>query len=187
MREPIGIISHATIGRTSSKRRDEAGIPIEETVPALRSVEMYDLDGNAVQIATHCSRAFVKGNDEKYRPRVMRDRLVDGFLEVSRCPHMPREQLDDQPSVKPPAKFTTCDGKGDTDEFGVTGCAHLKAVVAARREMASTRASLRKNSAGRAAAIMSAQALAAQAQTQAAADSNRARTRTPAGPRASES
>lgn len=160
-REPIGLISHQTIGRSSSKRRDDAGLPIEESVPSLRSVVMYDGDGNELRIPTHCHRAFVPAFDDKYKPRLMRDRLEDGFLESGRCPHMPREQLNDQPSVKAPAGFTTCDGKGEADpDTLVVGCSHLKAVVAERRKRAAAKAANRKNPAAKAATLAVAQKLA---------------------------
>lgn len=170
-REPIGLISHNTIGRTVSPRRDEAGIPIEESVPSLRSTIFYDLDGNEVRIPTHCHRAFVPGHDNKYRPTVVRDRLQDGFLEASKCPHMPREQLDDKPSITPPAKFTTCDGKGETG--GVLGCSHLVEAVKLRRQRARDRAAARKNPAGRAAALAVAQSMVTQVMGGVAAAANR--------------
>lgn len=172
-REPIGVISHGTIGRTTSKRRDDAGIPIEETVPSLRSLKFYDLDGNECMIPVHSHRAFVPNFDDKVRPRVVRDRLGDGFLEAQRCPHMPREQLDDKPSVPAPPKFTVCDGKGRDEKTGIDGCAHLVAVVVERRKRSAEKAASRKNTAQGAVALQMAQALAKQATTTAAQSAQR--------------
>lgn len=173
-REPIGLISHQAIGRTTSKRRDAAGIPIEETVPSLRSVKLYDLDGNEVMSPVHCHRAFVQGFDDKYRPRAIRDRLKDGFLEAGKCPHMPREQLDDKPSIEAPPKFEICDGKAAADEkSGIDGCKHLVAAVLERRKRTAAKAASRKNVAQGAAALQLAQALAKQSITSSAQSAQR--------------
>ena len=183
-REPIGIVNHGNIGRTRSTRNDpDTGLPMEESIPSLRTAVMYDRDGNRLDVATHCHRAFVVGFDDKYGPRIIRDLLKEGFLEEGKCPHMPREQMNDQPSAPPPKWFATCDGRGTIfDDKGrikpdpatwIGGCEHMRKLVLARREISAKRAAARKNPAGQAATLALAHTIAKQSSALVAAEAGR--------------
>jgi hypothetical protein len=145
-KEPIAQLSHGMIGRTRVVGRTPLGLPIEESIPAVRGVYQYDADGNRVHTPTHSHRAFVRHLDEKVRPRVIKDLLEAGFLEEGVCPYTPRDALDGKPSAEPPPGFSErCDGKGEFNPGAVVGgCCHLRAIVGERRRLAKEKAAVRK-------------------------------------------
>ncbi|KAB2910227.1 MAG: hypothetical protein F9K40_03080, partial [Kofleriaceae bacterium] len=135
----IAQLSHGTIGRTRVVGRTRLGLPREETIPAVRGVMMYDRGGNLVHVSIHSHREFVPHLDDQVRPRVLRDLLEEGFLEIGFCPHMPRESLKGKPSVEPPEGFNErCDGGGKE------GCSHLHAIVAERKTLTREKTKVRK-------------------------------------------
>lgn len=185
-KEPIGLLSTATIGRTRIARVDaETGLPMEEAVPSLGGggakggVYMYDKDGSRLWISTHCHRPFVQAHDDKYKPRIIRDLLLEGYLQEGYCPHAMRDSIERASvplSAKDAKDYKPCDGKGDLDEATfVGGCAHMKKLVGARRKIAAAAATKRKNPAARAASFALAQELAKQSAAESAAVAQRAK------------
>lgn len=164
-KEPIGILSHGNIGRTRRVGSDEDGLPIEETIPSLEGLVMYDRDGNRLHVPTSCHRAKVKGqHQEMYKAQIIKDLLTEGYLREDRCPHVAVEALGDKPPVDPPKGFATCKGPEPFDkETGLGGCEHLRPIVERRRQLARNRAKMRKNEAAKAATLLLGQKIAKEA------------------------
>lgn len=166
-REPIGIISHGTLGRTRRVGSDRNGLPIEEQVPALAGIIMYDRDGGRVHCPTSCHRVTLKTTAaEHYKSGILKQLLIEGFLREDRCPHTAVEALGDRPPVMPPEGFAGCKehSTGDVAPFDrvkiLGGCVHLREIVQRRRNLCTASAAARKNKAAEATQLQLAKRLA---------------------------
>lgn len=169
-REPIGLISHGTIGRMRRVGSDEDGIPIEEQVPARAGIYMYDRDGNRCHIPTSAHRATLNTTDtERYKYQVIRDQLVEGFLREDKCPHTAVDALGEKAPVDPPEGFLGCKEHmtGQVAPFDqkacLGGCSHLREIVRRRRQKAGKGAEIRKSKAAKQAALAAAHKLKTEA------------------------
>jgi hypothetical protein len=169
-REPIGIISHGTIGRMRRVGSDENGIPIEEQMPARAGIQMYDRDGGRVFIPTSAHRATLNTTDaERYKYQVIRDLLLEGFLREDKCPHTAVDALGEKAPVDPPPGFTGCKEhmSGRVEPFDpkeiIGGCVHLRAIVRRRRTICTRNAAMRKSKAAQATQLQLAKRLAEEA------------------------
>lgn len=170
-REPIGLISHGTIGRMRRVGSDEDGIPIEEQVPARAGIYMYDRDGNRCHIPTSAHRATLNTTDtERYKYQVIRDLLLEGFLREDKCPHTAVDALGEKAPVDPPDGFLGCKEHmtGQVPPFTqkecLGGCTHLREIVKRRRQKAQRKTDVRKDKAAKERALAKAKRLADDAQ-----------------------
>lgn len=148
-REPIGVLSHGTIGRTRKVGTDDLGLPIEEAVPTRGGIITYDRDGNRGHTATSCHRATLKTADaDRYRATVIRDLLAEGFLREDMCPHVAVAYDDKPPSptVPAPEGWKGCAGVQPFDKkTQLGGCPCLRGIITKRRAQSKERARVRKS------------------------------------------
>jgi hypothetical protein len=80
-------LTEGTVSPTRVAGRNKYGIPIEETIPQIKSVKFVDLNGNVCDVAIRCSRVDdMSAASEKYEETMRKDQLKAGCLPLDECP-----------------------------------------------------------------------------------------------------
>jgi hypothetical protein len=113
---------------------DEAGMPIEETVPAAYHRKFVANDGGINSVPLRTAAVFSQEPEaERYEHMVVRDIVAAGFIPLTVCPYSYEyKHIKGGPLVKVPPGESDCGGRpGATDETNC--CPHLQAVIKLRR------------------------------------------------------
>lgn len=134
-----GRVYQLTDGNVSPTRvvgRSPEGLPIEETIPVIKSEKFVDLDGNICDVVLRNGR--VSGNspaEERYELLARRDQLTAGCMPLAECPYTGEyRRITGAPTLvgEMPEGAHDCGGKPD-------GCEHLKPIIEKRRTRARDR------------------------------------------------
>jgi hypothetical protein len=115
---------------------DEAGMPIEETVPTAYHRKFVANDGGINSVPLRTAAVFSREPEaERYEHMVVRDIVSAGFIPLTACPYtFEYKHIKGGPLAKIPPGESDCGGRpGATDETNC--CPHLQTVIKARRAM----------------------------------------------------
>lgn len=123
-------LTDSTVSPTRVAGRTAEGLPLEETIPAIKSEKFVDPAGNICDVALRTGRVI--SNDavgERYEQQMRRDQIAAGSLPLGECPYTAEyRRWTNSPTLlgEVPPGVTPCAGVP-------TGCEHLKPVIESRR------------------------------------------------------
>ncbi len=106
---------------------DDAGMPIEETIPHAYHRRFVHPDGGINRIPMRTAAVFSREPEaERYEQITTRDLIRDGFMPIEACPYtFEYKHIKGSSLAKVPSGESDCGGKPD-------GCEHMLKVIAAR-------------------------------------------------------
>ncbi len=115
---------------------DDAGMPIEETVPAAYSRWFVGLDGCEKDEPMRTAAMFsMESEAERYEHSVTREIIAAGQMPLDACPYtFEYKHIKGTSLVKIPPGATDCGGTRQTDQWGKPiPCEHMLGVMAERK------------------------------------------------------
>jgi hypothetical protein len=130
-------LNEYSVNQTVTTGVDDAGLPVEETIPAAYHKKFVMPDGGINTVPLRTAAVFsMEPEAERYEHMVTRDIIRAGAIPIEACAYSYKyaHLKNGQPFVKIPDGAVDCGGRPDAHSLE-TCCPHLQAVIKSRRAL----------------------------------------------------